>query len=230
MRAIFLKEIKDYKVADSFTYSGDDFHHLKNVIRLKINDSVLVLDGEGLKVETTCIEITKNHIKFYINNIQKDVFHPRECIISQIKRESLELAFRSAVELGVTKFHIVKTDFSQNFKFNDDRLEKIGISAMIQSNNSYQCEIIYHSGISSLVDLTGENLIIFDNSLDKKIEDSNKKQIMDSSPIIFIGPEGGFSENEIKKFKQMGALSHCFKSPILRSETALIAAITYRYL
>lgn len=230
MRSFYFKEISNFKIGDTFQYSGDEFHHLKNVVRLKINEFVLALNGQGLIVKTECVDISKKYISFNVVEIKKEKCVKRECILAQIKRESLELALRSAVELGVTKFHIVKTEYSQNFKFNADRLKKICLSAMLQSNNPFCCEIIYHSDIDALIKEVGDNIIVLDKSLDSKLSPEKKDEIFLTKPLVFIGPEGGFSESEIQKFQTMKLYSHSFNSPILRAETALIAAIAFRYL
>ena len=226
MRAIFIHGPFQKKVGDTFAYSGDSFHHLKNVIRIKVNDKLLILNGDGLTVSTKVEEISKKEIVLSVTDLVESACLNRKCVISKIKRDSLELSLKSAIEMGVSKFYIVQTDFSQNFKLNIGRLQKIAISAMIQSNNPYLCEIVEIPSFESCLELFGGNLVIFD-MIDSSPAMTKKKK---SADIVFIGPEGGFSQKEREIIVVKGIKSHAFDTPIMRAETALISALSYNYL
>ena len=62
---------------------------------------------------------------FMVKGIKKHEDFREKGVISKLKRESLELSLKSAVEMGVSEVYIVQTDFSQNFKLNHERLMKI---------------------------------------------------------------------------------------------------------
>ena len=226
MRAIFIHGPFQKKVGDTFAYSGDSLHHIKNVIRIKVNDKLLILNGNGLTVSTKVEEISKKEIVLSVTDLVESACLNRKCVISKIKRDSLELSLKSAIEMGVSKFYIVQTDFSQNFKLNIDRLQKIAISAMIQSNNPYLCEIVEIPSFESCLELFGGNLVIFD-MIDSSPAMTKKKK---SADIVLIGPEGGFSQKEREIIVAKGIKSHAFDTPIMRAETALISALSYNYL
>ena len=230
MRAIFSSDIKGHADGQSFRYEGEEFHHLKNVIRLKIEDEILILGGDGIVANGVCKEIHKKHIVFQIVKTRKEDSLNRECVIAKIKRESLESAIRSAVELGVNRVHIVKTEFSQNFKINQARIRKIVVSAMLQSNNSFECEIVEHSNVEDVLKYFNNYLLVFDNGLKSALRPEDKKVYFDKNPTIFIGPEGGFSHAERSLFDENLIPCHFFPGPILRAETALVAGLSFRYL
>jgi len=228
LRAIFEKNIDSFCIGDSFNYSGSELHHLKNVARLKEDEEVLVVNGSGLLVHCKCVEVSKKYIGLEIVKKTTQINQNRECIISLIKRESLELAIRSAIEMGVTKVHIVKSDYSQNYKLNTERLNKIISSAMIQSNNAFFCDIKIYENLEEIIKYFDNNILVFDNGLDHQLED--RSHFFESAPVVCIGPEGGFSNRERVLFNDYGIKSHAFETPILRAETAVIAALSYRYL
>ena len=226
LRAIYIPGSFQKKVGETFTYNGDSLHHLKNVIRINVGEDLLVLNGKGLSILTKVESILKKEIVLSIAKLVERDCLGRKCIVSKLKRDSLELSLKSAIEMGVSKFYIVQTDFSQNFKLNRDRLQKVAVSAMIQSNNPYLCEIVEVPSFESCLDLFGSDLIVFD------MIDSNLSSVNQKSPgdIVFIGPEGGFSQNEREIFVAKGIRSHAFDTPIMRAETALISALSYNYL
>lgn len=230
MRAIYEKNIETLSIGDSFNYSGPELHHLKNVARLKIGEEVVIINGSGLLVYCNCIEISKKNILLQVARRVTQVNKNRECIISLIKRESLELAIRSAVEMGVVKVHIVKSDYSQNYKLNTERLNKIISSAMIQSNNAFLCDVEIYEDLEEVIKYFDSNILAFDNGLDHQLEGKDRSHFFETDPIVCIGPEGGFSSRERILFNNYGIKSHAFETPILRAETAVVAALSYRYL
>ena len=227
MRAIFLENLSDYSLDSEIDYSGESLHHLVNVIRIKVNEEILILDGLGLILTVNCLAITKKNIKFRILKIENKKSFNRFCVLSKIKRDSLELAIKGAIECGVTNFIILNSQFSQNHQLNFDRLEKIAISALLQSNNPFVCKIEEINSLEDLVNRFGERLLILDN-FTNKLPDTNLNMKKEDC-VIVVGPEGGFSENERAFFQERNLRSISFDSPIMRAETALIAGLSYLY-
>ena len=62
MRAIFARDIKNIEINDNFDYSGEEIHHLKNVVRLKKDEEVLILDGEGCILRGVCTFLGKKDL------------------------------------------------------------------------------------------------------------------------------------------------------------------------
>ena len=149
----------------------------------------------------------------------------RSCIISKLKKECLELSIKFAIELGVSKVYIVQTDYSQNFKLNIDRLNKIAVSSMLQSNYPYMCVFEEVRGTENILKDLNYQVIVLDNI---KTRSTGSENIDDR--VVFIGPEGGFSSYERDLFEKNNIPSLKFNTPILRAETALVTALTKRYL
>ena len=126
----------------------------------------------------------------------------------------IEKTLPSLNEMGVAKIIFVYSDFSQkNVRMDLDRMKRILI------NSSCQC------GRNSVIEL--EILSSSDDLLNKYpnsvlIDFEGKSfEIFDKNEIPFIGPEGGFSENERKKFSKSYELNLPY---ILRSNTAIMTA------
>jgi 16S rRNA (uracil1498-N3)-methyltransferase len=217
MRAIYLKDIQSNSTFVDITEKP--FHHLKNVVRVRLNDKVLVLDGAGVKLISKVIEIGKKEIQLKVLSREEEKKVNRVGYVCQVKKEALELIVRQSVEIGLTELVIVKSSRSQNFKINMARIDQIIISAMEQSNFSFKMEVSFID-FSSLIKNMSSKLICFSTE-----SESSSYELLnnhDRSPLI--GPEGGFSDDEIESLKKASVPLLKLKTPILRAETAFMFA------
>ncbi len=188
-----------------------------------------------------------NRETLYIFNDQhgvwKVVFHndtniiPVESISSAKKTPKLALAFglirsahlsdflQKAVELGVTDFFPLQTDFSQTYPLKMDKLEQVMIDAIQQS------ERLTLPTIHPIIDLKTlcqkiENFTFFsaiERESSHSLFDIHEKNM---NRCIVIGPEGGWSLNE-KKFLTDHTRPYSLGHSILKVETAMILSIGY---
>ena len=196
--------------------SGENFSHLR-ARRLSVGDRV---DFRNLRDESNYIyEITEISRKNAVANLvfKNSVISPKHefCLAWAVVEPSvIEKTLPSLNEMGVAKIIFVYSDFSQkNVRMDLDRMKRILI------NSSCQC------GRNSVIEL--EILSSSDDLLNKYpnsvlIDFEGKSfEIFDKNEIPFIGPEGGFSENERKKFSKSYELNLPY---ILRSNTAIMTA------
>ena len=59
MRALYLNILMNIQLVIIAKYDGSEFHHLKNVVRLKENESVVIIDGNGLIVTQFALNLLK---------------------------------------------------------------------------------------------------------------------------------------------------------------------------
>ena len=209
-----------------------DIHYLINVMRKKIKDQILIFnqfDGEYL---AEIIEVKNKSISFQVLEQVRQPTSENEInlIFAPIKQSRIVFLLEKATELGVTMFTPVQTKHSVVDKIN---LSKWNIYLKEASEQSNRLSI---PAINTLEKLD-RFLINWDRS--KKIIFCNEKE--DSFPFvdalkkidkldgvnIMIGPEGGFSEEEVSllKSKKFIISSHLGER-ILRAETAAISAIS----
>ena len=124
----------------------------------------------------------------------------------------IEKTLPSLNELGIAKIIFVYSDFSQkNIRLDLARFERILI------NSSQQCG---RNSIPKIEVLSSSNELLQKYPNTVLIDFEGKSlEIFDKNEIPFIGPEGGFSENERKKFSKSYALNLPY---ILRSNTAIL--------
>lgn len=217
MRAVYLKEIP--KNDEAITIKDSPFHHLKNVCRVKLGDDVLLINGNGLRVLSKVLEINKRDIKLLLKERDQEKIDEKKALVCLVKKDALELIVRQSVEIGITDLKIVKSSRSQNYKINESRLEQIITSAMEQSNFSYRLNLSFVDFKDIVADLS-KQIVCFSTEL---VDTSVDKSVM-KNRIPLIGPEGGFTGEEILLLKQNNVPFVKLDTPIQRAETAFLYA------
>ena len=216
MRAIFYTGEKSERIL----IKDDQFHHLKNVLRIKNNEEVLLLNGKGLKALAVVVSVNKKDIELSLSEWHEfDLKEGIELAIGIPKKENFEDICRVAIELGISKIFAVRCDYSQWSFEESERLQKILISSLLQSNNLFLPEIVPVENVENLLKLD-KKVIPMDLAVGKTPEN-----IVLAETILFIGPEAGFSERERSMFKDIEVLH--IKGPILRATSAVPTGIGY---
>ncbi|MCG9126815.1 16S rRNA (uracil(1498)-N(3))-methyltransferase [Candidatus Poribacteria bacterium] len=209
---------------------GSEHHHLKNVLRLNIGDSVRIIDGIGniriakianIRNDSTIISIIDHHFQ-----LRKK---PEITLFQAIpKYDKMELIIQKTTELGISKIVPVKTKRSlQEANENRiDRWKKIIVSA------TKQCKAAWVPKISEVYEFEEclKKVHFYDNKFilwEKEDENKIKTVVQNSKDInsiaVFIGPEGGFEEEEVRFAMNRGCKPVSLGTNILRTETAAIA-------
>lgn len=222
MRAIFLDNVNNND--EVIIISGASFHHLVNSVRIKIKENVLVLDGKGLQVHTSVAEISKRELQLLV--IKSEIKEKKEfcsLAIGVTDRIAMEEIIRLGTEIGFDSIQPIITDYSKNKMIKKERINKIIVSAMIQSNNPFLINILDPIHINEFLDNIDPRKVICFSS-QKLSEEHGEKQLMGiikNKPTILIGPEGGFSKDEESEISRRNIMKAHFKGNILRAQTAV---------
>jgi 16S rRNA (uracil1498-N3)-methyltransferase len=223
VRAIFYP-FKKEDSSSRILITDESAKHL-HVVRIKPNEEILVLNGNGIKALTKVGEISKNQIELLVESIIESIpLHEISLAIAVPKKEAFEDILKIAVELGVQNIYPLTSEFSQYEYLGSERIQRILESALIQSNNPFLPTI--HSQVS-LVHFLGEleTPLYFFNS---KPDDCGKHQKTSGKKTILIGAEGGFSPREIATIlAKSNAFSIHLPTPIMRAPTAVATSIGY---
>lgn len=208
------------------TIEGDAFHHLVNVLRVRINDELVLLDGRGLKGFGQINQIGKRELTVKIKSATRALESTNcDLLLFTPKKDALETMLKSATELGVRKIYLYRGAFSQEKLPDASRVDALLQSAMEQSNNPWKPEIIHCSELSDCPLDQFDQIHLMD--IDPHATPSSKPG---KSSILVIGPEGGFSDDErkiLKSFKSTHVVS--LPTPILKAPTAMMAGIGWWY-
>ncbi|MBM7554717.1 16S rRNA (uracil(1498)-N(3))-methyltransferase [Thalassobacillus pellis] len=233
---------------DKVTIRGDDVHHISRVMRMDAGDEIICTQSGGKAAVCKIAELTADAVICKVDSLMEESTElPVTVTIVQAlgKGDKLETVIQKGTELGADQFipyqadrSVVKWDRKKAEK-KAPRMQKIAKEA---SEQSHRLKVPSVSGLHSI----NEILALSDN-YDVKIfayEDEAKQEdyhslssVMASmSPgmrmIAVIGPEGGFSEKEVRKFYEAGFQSVRLGPRILRMETAplyLLASISYHF-
>lgn len=193
----------------------------KNVLRLKTGDQLILCDGMGREALAQITDADKKEVRLAILEIHMPEREPKKELTlycALLKRENFELVCQKATEIGVARIVPLLTERTVKTGFNKERLEKIILEASEQSGRTTVPELAEPMKFSDAIDRAcGPATILFDLT-GEKLE--NTKGISN----IFIGPEGGFSENEVALAKEGDAIIGSLGGLVLRGETAAIAA------
>ena len=201
-------------------------HYLSKVMRVKENEVFSLFNSNG-EWEAKVLSISKSIVEFkIIKQIrQKENIKELWLAFSPIKSNYQNFMIQKATELGVTKFLPIIFERTVVRKINKERLEKIIIESIQQSNRINVPVIEDTQSLNNFLKVNSIDLVFTDlNSDNNKID---KSKLTDRPVCIIIGPEGDFSESErdeILAFKGVQPIK--INKNILRAETAVISAIS----
>jgi 16S rRNA (uracil1498-N3)-methyltransferase len=201
-------------------------HYLINVMRSKIGYQILMFNGVDGEFSGIIKEINKKSTSIYIEKkLQEQSFCSDLCLIfAPIKPHRLSFLIEKATELGVTKFIPVITKHTANRDINIDKLLLVAIEASEQSRRLDVPVIEKIQTLDKLLNSWDNKKIILCSEHETS---TNIKEITDAH-CLMVGPEGGFSSDEIENLVKHPMIKSCsLGERILRAETASIAALSF---
>ncbi len=220
MKAVFLKT---YEGQSEIKIDGEDFHHFANVLRIKQNEKLLVLNNSGTKYYCDIAQIDKKHLiikKDY--SVKEEIKNKITIAVGITKKDALEDIIRECVEFGIPELILLRTQYSQNIELSEERIEKIIKSSLEQSNNAFGIKISFQE-FKSFDFSKFKNKFIFslNNSKNEALSLNSNDEC-----LILIGPEGGFSVDEEDSLKNQFTPIK-INSNILRAKTAAAVAFGF---
>ena len=204
-------------------------HHAINVLRLQRHDVVAITDGAGNLFHGAIQEVTKKSCHIFINEQKPLVANPAKgfhLAVSPTKSiDRMEWMVEKCTELGIESITFLKSRYSERKEINLTKLEAIAASAMKQSQRNYIpllnpmvpfAEYLQKSTASiPFIACQHESL---------PVVEWVKKTDKLKNNVILIGPEGGFSEEEVILALQKQVTPIALGEQRLRTETAALAA------
>jgi 16S rRNA (uracil1498-N3)-methyltransferase len=223
LRAIFYP-FDSYASGDLIQVTGDTLHHL-TVARVRENEKILLLNGKGQRLLGVIQAFSKKHIDIKIEFFETVIHqHELSLAIAMPKKDAFEDILKIAVELGVKKIYPLTSTFSQYEYVPSERVQRILESALVQSNNAFFPEIHAKQKLEIFLNTHTETIAFFNSQITPTF--AQKESTLKKT--ILIGPEGGFSSEEIKGIlKYPKILEIHLPVPILRAPTAVAASIGY---
>ena len=200
-------------------------HYVSKVMRVKENEVFSLFNSSG-EWEAKILNISKSIVEFNVTKRLRQKENTKELWLafSPIKSNYFNFMIQKATELGVTKFLPIIFDRTIVRKINKERLKKVIIESVEQSNRITVPIIEEPQKLKNFLNNDMDLLFTDLNTTNTKI---NLKKLTTKPICVIIGPEGDFSEEEreeILKFNGVQPIK--INENILRSETAVISAIS----
>ena len=214
------------ELAPTVTVTGDEFHHSVRVVRVREGEEVELFDRAG------------NLAKGVVESIGRDqaVIRAGEAVASRespvaihlamavIQLEKFELVLQKATELGVRSILPLVTEYvelrPERYSGKAGRWEKIVFEAVKQSGRSIVPILEPPTSFAEALERDGTKILF-----DADTPPSTTGQ-PDNPTTLFIGPEGGWSADELRLARAAGCLFQRLGPRRLRAETAAIAAVS----
>ena len=212
---------------ESFSFDKEESRHIIKVLRKKDSDILHVTNGLGLLFETQITLASDNKCIVQVLSIKKTnepKFRLHLAVAPTKMNDRFEWFLEKATEIGIQEITPIICDRSERKVINLERFEKIILSAMKQSNETYLPKLNEAISFKEFIKQKNEGL-----QLIAHCEETDKKSLKDilqpyESVTMLIGPEGDFSEKEIALALENNYQPVTLGNTRLRTETAAIVA------
>lgn len=236
MSTFYIKNEQKYE--GNILIEGQDAKHIKNVLRYKVGDKIDVCDESGVRYETLIEKFEDDKVLLKI--VLKKEFEQESSISITLfqglpKGEKMDLIVQKATELGVDEIvpvemerSIVKLD-AKSAQKKVDRWNKIAYEASKQSGRQFVPKVSNVDILKNIIEKFSKyDIVVLPYEKENK---QNLKQLLEKNKnvknvAIVIGPEGGFSDNDLALLNISNVHSVTLGSRILRTETAGIAVLS----
>jgi 16S rRNA (uracil1498-N3)-methyltransferase len=224
--------------APTISITGGLLIHIKDSLRIAIGETLWFGDGQGTRYHAKITDITKQAVTGRILETVHEPPHPTPRLMlgqSLLKGEKMDWAIQKATELGVGELIPIESQHSV-VQLKADRVDhqlarwqRIALEAAQQSEQWRVPTIAPPRSLATLLTslATGTiTLMLAERREGKSLQTVELPQDVTNSVLILIGPEGGWSKEEVQIAGQVGIQPITLGQQILRAETAAIAAIS----
>ena len=227
-----------------FEIRGDDARHISFSLRMRQGEMLTVCDGDGTDYECKIVFMDGETVRLEVVSSHRTVTEPplEICLYQSVpKGDKFEYIVQKAVELGVSRIVpvyssrcIVKPDPKSEEK-KTARLSRIAHEAAKQCGRGRIPAVMPYMTFAQAVRSCGENAFIcYENEKSFSLK-SYLRTLSEKNPSalsFFVGPEGGYSEQEVALAAENGIPAVELGPRILRSETAsgfVLSSLTYEF-
>lgn len=216
--------------------TGQEALHIAKVFRLKPEDLILLIDGTGMEYVAEITDVSKKEVSVKVREkYSTNTESPVRIAVGQgyLKDKKMDTLVRHLTEIGITRWIPVLSDYSvpqPDAKNNDPRIkrwETIAIEAAKQCGRTRIPEILPPMTFTRALEEHTDfdlKIVFYENENTQLGQTLNSSRQTPSSVFVLLGPEGGFSKDEVAQAKSCGFISASLGPRILRAETASISA------
>lgn len=207
-------------------------HYLLNVLRLNVGDEIKVFDGQSGEYLAKISEANKKNCVISIGEKLRNMESGPDLwlMFAPVKKDKTDFIIAGATELGVSKIMPVITRRTISERVKKERFEAQAVEAAEQCRRLDIPEIAQTQQLENILKNWPKNRVLY--FMDESGQGENAAKAFGSaSPLsaaaILVGPEGGFSEEELQQLRGLPfAKGVSLGKRILRAETAVMASLS----
>ena len=220
------------------TITGSEHHHLRNVLRTRPNETLRIIDGNGNVYTAQILKTHDAHMSSEARILSHE-FHavasPKLTLFQGLpKNDKMALILQKTTELGVTQIVPLHSEYalqkpSQN---RYERWHRVLIAATKQSERAWLPELVQRPTFDAALTQLDKfsRCLLLSPHRDQESQIQHIQTVLRETPhpdsiALFVGPEGGFSDQELTRAIESGCTRVTLGRNILRTETAAIAAV-----
>ncbi|HWW61212.1 MAG TPA: 16S rRNA (uracil(1498)-N(3))-methyltransferase [Thermoanaerobaculia bacterium] len=213
----------ELKAGEAVTLAGEEFHHAARVVRVRAGEEVEVFDGHGNAAAGIVDALERQHAIVTLREriASRESVHAIHLAMAIIQLEKFELVLQKATELGVRSILPLVTERvelrPERYRGKADRWNRIVFEATKQCGRAMIPIVESPIAFEEAVKRDGAK-ILFD--ADAPADPPTSEE----TATLFIGPEGGWSEDELALARAQGCAFAQLGIRRLRAETAAIVA------
>ena len=223
-------EAKDIKTGQMIEISKEQAHYLLTVMRLADGEKILAFNGASGEFECRVCIKGKKDINLQVLEKTRDFSTSPDVwlLFSPLKKDCTDFVIEKATELGASKIIPVITQYTISEKI---KIERWSVQSIEAAEQSRRVDIPQISTPIKLSDLLSkwnpERKLYFMDETGNGQKFLQALQKAKAPIALLVGPEGGFSEQELEKLRSCSFATSISLGPrILRAETAAIAALS----
>ncbi len=212
---------------DRIAIHGDEQHHAARVVRVREGEEVELFDGKGTAAHGVITAVGQDQLTVNVLTII-DAREARRSIalaMSIIALDRFELVLQKATELGARSIVPIVTERveirPERYRGKHERWERIIFEAVKQCGRARMPQLETPLPYAEAIARPGAKVVF-----DADTEPSPAPDVPPEAETLFIGPEGGWSEQELELARTAGARFRRLGTRRLRAETAAIVALT----
>src|SRR5579863_834821 len=210
---------------------GEHADHLVRVLRARVGQEFDVAAG-GVVRRAHVVALEGSRVEFELGDEIPLLAAPSlTLVLAVFKFDRMEWAIEKCTELGVARIVPVitqRTDahLASASTKRADRWRRIALQAAEQSRRTAPPEIAAPVKFSDAVGLAaGLRIVLSESEQQTQLRELSESQPSEGGILLAVGPEGGWTAEELQQFRQTGWISTSLGNTILRAETAAIAAV-----
>ncbi len=221
---------------------GAEAHHAVQVIRLRVGERAVVLDGRGGEHVCSVVSVTRREVWLQVE--QTIQHHPPACRVRLVqavtKGKSFEVILQKAVELGAAEIlpllseRVVARPAGNEFLDKQAKWQQVTVEAIKQCGATWLPQVLVPASVSDAQRQDDSTELVIVAALNA--ETVHLRTVFESfidqhgqipeTISVWIGPEGDFTPEELQSLLQAGAKPVTLGPNVLRSETAALCALS----